>query len=268
MLSPGGGSTNTACPLCEDEFSVTRLRHKCRGCGIVVCSQCSASRYRLSPNGPKERVCDICARDLRSSHAEELEETADVRQKINESLKQLLKEKYEKIEKYKMFLLQLIDSEPYLQETPSIDNPPKFSSEFGASRINFSELIDYFEDRLKFLKNRTGEITDAINRDSAELAERKQNFEFLKERTEKAESDAARASELVHQRNRLKEIFREQSATIRALQDRAEMLENQQLSRGIAGAGNLLSSSPPPIDSVGESEFLGDKIVAKIFPCL
>ena len=98
--------------------------------------------------------------------------------------------------------------------------------------------------------------------------ERKQNFEYLKERAVKAETDAARASELVHQRNRLKEIFREQSATVRALQDRAEMLENAQLSRGIAGGGSLLTLPSPPLDSVGESEFIGDRIVATIFPCI
>ena len=261
-------STDPDCPLCETEFSVTRLRHKCRSCGIVVCNQCSANRYRLTPNGPKERVCDICARDLRSGHAEELEETADVRQKINESLKQLLKEKYENIEQYKIFLLNLIEAEHYLQEPPSIDSPSRFSTEFGASRINFSELVEYFEDRLKFLKIRTGEIEEAISRESGELLERKQNFEYLKERAVKAEADAARASELVHQRNRLKEIFREQSATVRALQDRAEMLENAQLSRGITGGGSLLTLAPPPLDSVGESEFIGDRIVAKIFPCI
>ena len=268
--SAASAESTTSCPLCDGEFSaVTRLRHKCRSCGIVVCSQCSGSRYRLSPDGPKERVCDICARDLRESHAEELEESADVRQQINESLKQLLKEKYEKIEEYKVFLLNLIHSEPYLQEPPtSLDSPSRFSAELGASRINFSQLVDYFDERVKFLKNKTREIEETISRDSEELSERRRNFEFLKDRTDKAEIDATRTSELVHQRNRLKEIFRDQSVSIRALQDRAEILENQQLSTGIGGPGNLLFLAPPPVDSVGELEFIGDKFVAKIFPCL
>jgi len=265
MHSPSSGSADTTCPLCDAEFSVTRLRHRCRGCNLVVCNQCSASKYRLVPNGPKERVCDICARDLRASHSEELEETADVRQKINESLKLLLKEKYEKTEEIKLILLNIIAENEYLQEPPSIDSPARFSIQFGASRVNFSELVDYLENRLRFLKSRTEEIKVALDRDSADLEERKQNFEFLKERTERAESDATRASELVHQRNRLKEIFREQSSTFRALQDRAEMLENQQLSRGL---GNLLTSPPPPADIVNEHEFLGDRIVVKVFPCL
>jgi hypothetical protein len=265
MQSPSSGSSDATCSLCDAEFSVTRLRHRCRKCNLVVCNQCSGSRYRVVPNGQKERVCDICARELQTSHSEELEETADVRQKINESLKLLLKEKYEKIEEIKRFLLNIISENEYLQEPPSIDSPPRFSLEFGASRISFSQLVDYLEDRLRFLKNRTEEIRDAIDRDSAELAERRQNFEYLKERTRKAELDATRASELVHQQNRLREIFREQSSTIRALQDRAEMLENQQLSRGLA---NLIVVPPLPLDVVEENEFVGDRIIAKVFPCL
>lgn len=265
MQSPSSGSSDATCSLCDAEFSVTRLRHSCRKCSLVVCNQCSGSRYRVVPNGQKERVCDICAREMRTSHSEELEETADVRQKINESLKLLLKEKYEKIEEIKSFLLNIISENEYLQEPPSIDSPPRFSLEFGASRISFSQLVDYLEDRLRFLKNRTEEIRDAIDRDSTELAERRQNFEYLKERTRKAELDATRASELVHQQNRLREIFREQSSTIRALQDRAEMLENQQLSRGLA---NLIVVPPLPLDVVEENEFVGDRIVTKVFPCL
>lgn len=272
MFSPRNDSS---CVICESEFSVTRLRHKCSACGALVCVQCSGSKLRITPTGPKERVCDLCARELRASHSEELEETADVRQQINENLKQLLREKYEKIEELKIFLIQLIESEPYLQEAPeSLDSPSRFSSELGPSRINFSSLVDFVDQRLQMLVSRASEIREAIERDSTELSERRRNFEFLKERTNIAENEAIRANELIHQRNRLKETFREQSATIRSLQDRAEMVENQFLSRGLGGGGgggrasNLLIIPPPPIDVVEENEYFGDKLVGKIFPCL
>ena len=51
----------TMCQSCSTEFSLVSRRHHCRGCGKVVCAQCSASkaplRYRqFEPS----RVCDTC----------------------------------------------------------------------------------------------------------------------------------------------------------------------------------------------------------------
>ena len=51
----------TMCQSCSTEFSLVSRRHHCRGCGKVVCAQCSASkaplRYRqFEPS----RVCDAC----------------------------------------------------------------------------------------------------------------------------------------------------------------------------------------------------------------
>ena len=51
----------TMCQSCSTEFSLVSRRHHCRGCGKVVCAQCSASkaplRYRqFEPS----RVCDNC----------------------------------------------------------------------------------------------------------------------------------------------------------------------------------------------------------------
>ena len=38
-------STASACTCCGKKFSWTFRKHHCRNCGIVVCDNCSGSRY-------------------------------------------------------------------------------------------------------------------------------------------------------------------------------------------------------------------------------
>jgi predicted RNase H-like nuclease (RuvC/YqgF family) len=148
-----------------------------------------------------------------------------------------------------------------LKEEPSIDGIRRFSFDAGLSRINFLELIEYFDSRFEFLRNKASELREAISTESEQLQERKRNFTFLKERTEKAEGDAERVNELMHQHSRLKETFREQSATIRALQDRVEMLEIRRIP---TATGPIVL---PTLDTLPtSSDYFGDVFVQKVFP--
>lgn len=258
--SPGSAESN-ACTQCEIQFSLTRRRHYCRSCSFAVCSTCSSSRLRLIVGGEKERVCDTCAREWRTSHADELEESLDVRAQMNESLKQLLKEKYEMNEAVKKTLVEIIDRHQYLQDAPALNSPFRFSPAMGLDRINFSELIKFFDARLLFLRNRAQELDETIERDRADQVERRRNFGFLLQRTEKAEVDASRVSELVDQRDRLRDIFREQAIRLRSLKDRVDILEN----RDIRSGNQEMATAP--IDAALASEFIGDRLVDNLCPC-
>jgi len=190
---------------------------------------------------------------------------------INASLKELLKEKFEQVEKLKTALLKLIEEEErFMQEPLSITGTRRFTSEVGISRINFSDLVEYFENQFDYVRSKGMEIDTALRVESGELEERKANFEFLKDRTERAEVDAERVGELTHQRNRLKETFREQSATIRALQDRVEMLEMQRLPCSTTVSGSRVEHfiRRTPDTLLDEEEFIGDVLVKKLFPCI
>lgn len=56
------------CMACTREFSVTFRRHHCRGCGKIVCSNCSKCRAPLKYNGFKPaRVCVDCYNYLKKS---------------------------------------------------------------------------------------------------------------------------------------------------------------------------------------------------------
>lgn len=232
-----------------------------------MCGSCSRSKVRLTTG--KERVCDECAKEHRAGRTEQLEEAVDVRVQINASLKALLREKFEEIEKHKAQLVALLVAQPYLQEPPAtIDTPNRFSPEmFGLGRINFSDLVSYLDERIAFLKSRLAELTAAIATETAQQEERRRNFGFLEERTLRAESDAVRVEELVHQKDRLRETFKLQAATVRALQDRVEMMEQHHFES--SRRSNLRSELRLPPDVLSSSqEFLGDRIVQRFFPCL
>jgi len=64
----------TMCQSCSTEFSLVSRRHHCRGCGKVVCAQCSASkaplRYRqFEPS----RVCDNCYDAVERIYGEDMD---------------------------------------------------------------------------------------------------------------------------------------------------------------------------------------------------
>ena len=257
---PNSGQAST-CQLCQTPFSVTTLKHRCRVCQHAVCGACSRHRIRLEVGGTKERVCDSCGAEWRASHAEQLEEAADVRAQMNSSLKALLKEKYEEVETLKRVLVDLIEAHQYLQEPPKLTGPARFSSEMGMGRINFSELVKYLDDRVKFLKARTIEIQEAVFIESAEQDERTRNYGFLQERTDKAEADANRVAELSLQRDRLKATYREQAARVRALRDRVDILESNPHSR-LPGEDN------DEVQDDSQPDFVGDRFAEKLFPCL
>lgn len=255
------GISSANCTLCQAPFSVTRLKHSCRICHSSVCSSCSKQRLRIEVGEDKVRLCDDCAKEWRSTHAQQLEETVDVRVEINNSLKALLKEKFDEIEGHKKFLVELMESHAYLKEPPSINGPTRFSSEMGLARINFVQLVKYMDERISFLKQRKSEVTEAVEAESRQQSERRTNFGFLQDRTLKAESDAKRAAELTLQRDRLRETFREQAARIRAMGDRVEILESEAHLRGYE------SVAESDFDPDG-GEFVGDRLVDSLMPCL
>merc|ERR1712190_285944 len=64
----------TMCQSCSTEFSLVSRRHHCRGCGKVVCAQCSASkaplRYRqFEPS----RDCDACYDAVERIYGEDID---------------------------------------------------------------------------------------------------------------------------------------------------------------------------------------------------
>jgi hypothetical protein len=187
-----------------------------------------------------------------------MEESVDIRQQMNESLKALLKEKYEEIEYLKKNLVDIIDSHSYLQEAPSLTAPFRFSSAMGLDRIDFSDLVNYMETKLQYLRSRAEEIEKAAETEDVQQRERRRNLGFLKERTEKAEVDASRVSELVEQRDRLREIFREQAVKLRSLKDRVDILEHRDSHDSMISADN----------DVDDFQFVGDVLVAKYCPCI
>jgi len=50
------------CPLCSARFNLTRRRHHCRKCGLIVCNECSSQRVRVFAEvySEPQRVCDSC----------------------------------------------------------------------------------------------------------------------------------------------------------------------------------------------------------------
>ena len=51
----------TMCQICNVEFTFMVRRHHCRGCGKVVCHQCSANKAPLKYRAwESSRVCDAC----------------------------------------------------------------------------------------------------------------------------------------------------------------------------------------------------------------
>lgn len=247
------------CKGCQNPFSMTRLRHTCRMCRMPVCGNCSQQRIRLVIGGDKERVCDPCSTAWRTEHTDQMGEAVDVRIQINQTLKSLLKEKHREIESLKQYLVELIESHPYLQESPSLRGPRRFSSEMGLERINFMDLVQYVDDRVRLLRNRRDDIEKALSKESEVQEKRRIDFGFLQERTLKAEEDAQRVRELSHQRDRLRETYGEQSASIRSLQDRVDMFE-----LGL----DLRDSEAQDPRSDEESDFLPDRLADMIFPCL
>jgi hypothetical protein len=52
------------CTKCNVAFGFLTRRHHCRICGNIYCDACSKARLVLWRGGDKERVCDLCMRDL------------------------------------------------------------------------------------------------------------------------------------------------------------------------------------------------------------
>jgi hypothetical protein len=53
------------CMICAEPFEfLSRARHHCRGCGCLVCDECSQQRAKISQLSRGKlscRVCDVCA---------------------------------------------------------------------------------------------------------------------------------------------------------------------------------------------------------------
>ena len=55
-----------ACELCGRGWTTLRRRHHCRGCGALVCADCSQTRERAGDSMRLKRVCTRC-RDVSSA---------------------------------------------------------------------------------------------------------------------------------------------------------------------------------------------------------
>lgn len=53
-------NASTSCMLCNVTFTLFLRRHHCRGCGCLVCDQCSKGRVRASKTESAQRACDRC----------------------------------------------------------------------------------------------------------------------------------------------------------------------------------------------------------------
>lgn len=250
-----------ACDLCSTPFSISRLRHQCRKCGSVVCGGCSKGRARLEPGGDKERVCRECEASIRATNIEEIEENADVRMQINTSLRVLLKKKYEEIEEFKKQLIELVNSDDLLKEPPTLTHPRRFEVTTSTDRINFTDLVKYVDGCLQKLTKDHETLLKKYKSESSDIDRRRANFQLLQDRTHRAETNAETVKELVKQRDRLKETHAQQDATLRALQDRVEMMEQR-----IHQRSN--SSRDPTEFHVMENDLIADDLADRIFPCL
>ncbi len=263
-LGPQNGNLQTPnCTLCSAAFSISRLRHICRRCGAVVCGACSQGRARLAPGSDKERVCRICEDAVRATHIDEMEENADVRMQINTSLRVLLKNKYEEIEEYKKELIQLLNSEDLLQEPPSLQGPSRFDISRGIDRVNFIDIVKYVDERVQKLTKDQEELSHKFDSESTVMQERRCNFQLLQARAQLAEANAEKVRDLGNQKKRLNDTYMQQEATLRALQDRVQMMEHR-----IHQRSTVRQDSDGNLFYVRENALLGDEAVDRIFPCL
>jgi lipid-binding SYLF domain-containing protein len=86
---------STHCNTCRREFSMTRRRHHCRACGMVVCNTCSQHRALLPLRfkaRDTQRVCEPCH--------QKLEPVQDLLVRIK-SLKNRKNAKYDPSQKYR-----------------------------------------------------------------------------------------------------------------------------------------------------------------------
>ena len=85
----------THCNTCQREFTMTRRKHHCRACGMVVCDSCSRHRALLPlrfKSRETERVCEPCH--------QKLEPVQDLLVRIK-SLKNRKNAKYDPSQKYR-----------------------------------------------------------------------------------------------------------------------------------------------------------------------
>lgn len=54
--------TASACLACQAEFGVVRRRHHCRGCGLLLCDECTQRRVLIPATDDAEprRACKFC----------------------------------------------------------------------------------------------------------------------------------------------------------------------------------------------------------------
>ncbi|KAL3271061.1 hypothetical protein HHI36_021561 [Cryptolaemus montrouzieri] len=76
-----------SCLHCDMKFTVIKRRHHCRACGLVLCSKCCNSRYRLEYLDADARVCkkcyDILNKDTNSSSGSEISQESSPIRNLN-----------------------------------------------------------------------------------------------------------------------------------------------------------------------------------------
>jgi len=52
--------SSNSCFLCHDMFTMTKRKHHCRVCGLLVCKNCSKKKFCQDKTKEKLRCCDCC----------------------------------------------------------------------------------------------------------------------------------------------------------------------------------------------------------------
>jgi len=65
-------SISDCCLLCSEDFTLTKRRHHCRHCGLLVCALCSSKKYHTPAKVDESlRACDSCYNIMSCKASEE-----------------------------------------------------------------------------------------------------------------------------------------------------------------------------------------------------
>lgn len=172
-----GDEQSDACLLCADTFSLTKRRHHCRRCGLLVCGSCSSKRYIIkglsstaSPttttgassstsSSSLSRCCDSCYNKLAQIQFEIERKQRQIRLRQAQ-----LNKEAEQIKR--MSALQRTQTEALLQRPAHTSNNNTTSSSAAASAAKTTNMA---RQNVKLAQER-GEALDRMQQQSSQLS--------------------------------------------------------------------------------------------------